>query len=243
MNEQLTHVVTLLRDPFADDLAGTYLYGSATAGGLRPTSDVDVLGVLRRRSTPTERRRLIDALLELSMRPRYLEVTLVVASDVRPWRYPPRMELQYGDWWRAELERGMEPWPEENPDLATLLAMVLQSGRTLQGPPPQKLLEPVPIADVVRAASDGLEKILGDLEHDTRNVLLTLARIWVTAETGEIRSKDEAAAWALERQPSEALDRARRLYLEGEYGSWEDLDVSADAERLVAEITAAGTGR
>jgi predicted nucleotidyltransferase len=243
VDEQVKAVVELLRRTFAADLAGAYLYGSATAGGLKPTSDLDVLGVLGRRSTESERRRVVDELLELSMRPRYLEVTLVVESDVRPWRYPPRMELQYGDWWRAELERGEEPWPEVNPDLATLLTMVLQNGRTLHGLPPQELLDPIPVGDVVRAATDGLDKILGDLEHDTRNVLLTLARIWVTAETGEILSKDDAAAWAVAKTPSEALERARALYLAGDYGTWDDLDVGAEADRLVTAISAAGTGR
>jgi predicted nucleotidyltransferase len=243
MEDQLEPVVALLRDTFADELAGAYLFGSATHGGLRPTSDLDVLGVLRRRSTASERRTLIGALLDLSMNPRYLEVTLVVASEVRPWRYPPRMDLQYGDWWRDELEGGLEPWPEANPDLATLLTMVLQNGRALHGPPPEELLDPVPAEDVMRAATDGLDKLLGDFEHDTRNVLLTLARIWLTAETGKIRSKDEAAAWAVARAPSAALERARELYLAGEYGTWDDLDVRAEAERLVAEINAAGTGR
>lgn len=234
--EQLDRVVALLRDTFPDSLAGAYLFGSATAGGLKPTSDLDVLGVVKRRSTRDERRRLIESLLELSKRPRLLEVTLVVGSDVRPWRYPPRMELQFGDWWRDDFGRGLEPWPEQNPDLATLLAMVLRSGRPLHGPPPAELLEPVPIEDVKRAAEDGLQKILADLDGDTRNVLLTLARIRCTAETGEIRSKDEAAAWALARQPSEAIARARASYLAGDYGEWDDLDVAAEADRLIAEI-------
>lgn len=243
MEEQLARVVELLRDTLGDALAGAYLFGSATAGGLRPTSDLDVLGVLRRRSTREQRRRLVDALLELSLKPRYLEVTLVVASEVRPWRYPPRMDLQYGDWWRDELTRGEEPWPEANPDLATLLTMVLRTGRTLHGPPAETLLDPVPVEDVRRAATDGLDKLCGDLASDTRNVLLTLARIWVTAETGEIRSKDEAAAWALAQRPWEALARARALYLAGGYGEWDDLDVRAEAERLAAAIRASDTGR
>jgi streptomycin 3"-adenylyltransferase len=234
--EQLDRVVALLRAVFGDDLAAAYLFGSATAGGLRPTSDLDVLAVLRRRSDRPERRRILDALLGLSKRPRLLEVTLVVLDDVRPWRYPPRMELQFGDWWRAELERGEEPWPAENPDLAVLLTMVRQSGRTLSGPPPRELLDPVPREDVVRSATDGLPEVLGDLDDDTRNVLLTLARMWCTRATDEIRSKDEAAAWALEREPSEALARARELYLAGGYGAWDDLDVRAEAERLAAEI-------
>jgi hypothetical protein len=58
--------------------------------------------------------------------------------------------------------------------------------------------------------------LLEDLEPDTRNVLLTLARVWVTLDTGEIRSKDAAADWAIERLPAargEVLALARDGYL------------------------------
>jgi predicted nucleotidyltransferase len=244
VEDQLERVVVLLRAVWKDDLAGAYLFGSATSGGgLRPTSDVDVLGVLERRATRAERRRLLDGLLELSKRPRLLEVTVVALPEVRPWRFPPRLELQYGDWWRAELERGEEPWPDRDPDLAVLLTMVLQSGRTLAGPPAAELLESVPHEDVLRAADTAVDAVLRDLDGDTRNVLLTLARVWLTTETGEIRSKDAAAAWALERLDAPALARARDLYLEGGYGPWDGLDPRGDAERLAAAIRAGGTAR
>ena len=38
-----------------------------------------------------------------------------------------------------------------------------------------------------------LPALLADLANDTRNVLLTLARIRTTVASGEIRSKDDAA--------------------------------------------------
>jgi streptomycin 3"-adenylyltransferase len=47
-------------------------------------------------------------------------------------------------------------------------------------------------------------------------VLLTLARIWVTIETGSILPKDQAAEWASARLPPRAavvLQHARTLYL------------------------------
>ena len=70
-------------------------------------------------------------------------------------------------------------------------------------------------------------------------MLLTLARIWSTAETGEIRSKDAAAGWALEHLPPEhqpVLERARDGYRNGDYGTWDDLDVRACANYVVGEI-------
>ena len=243
MDEQIRGVVGLLRETFADDLAGAYLYGSATAGGLRPTSDLDVLGILRRRSTRAERDRVVAALLELSGGPRHLEVTLVALPDLRPWRFPPPLELQYGDWWRDELARGEEPWARRDPDLAVLVTMVLQSGRTLAGPPAAELLEPVPPADLVRASLAAVDGLLDDLADDTRNVLLTLARAWVTVETGAIRSKGDAAAWALGRLDLPALARALELYEEGVYGPWGGVDPATDARALAAAIRAAGTAR
>jgi hypothetical protein len=65
--------------------------------------------------------------------------------------------------------------PEPSPDLARLLSMALAGNVPLFGAPPAELLDPVPHAD---------------LKDDTRNVVLTFARIWVTLATGEIRSKD-----------------------------------------------------
>jgi streptomycin 3"-adenylyltransferase len=63
-------------------------------------------------------------------------------------------------------------------------------------------------------------------EGDTRNGLLTLARIWTTLATGEIRSKDEAANWALARLPEQhrpVLAHARAAYLGEAPEDWREL--------------------
>ncbi len=239
MEEQLDQAAALVRDVLGDALVALYLFGSAVIGGLSPTSDLDLLAVSRRPTTPTERGRLVAGLLALSMRPRYLELTIVVQSDVRPWRYPPQMDLQYGDWLRKELERGEIPPPTANPDLAALITMTLLSGIPLSGPPAAEVFAPVPQEDLVRAGADAIEGLLADLDDDTRNVLLTLARIWSTAETGEIRSKDAAADWAIPRLAEAhrpVLERARDGYRSGDYGTWDDLDVRACASYVVGEI-------
>jgi predicted nucleotidyltransferase len=242
-DEQARRVVDLLGAVLGPGLVGVYLFGSVTLGGLRSRSDLDLFAVSRRRLTADERQMIVDGLLAISGTPRPLEVTLVVESDVRPWRYPPRREFQFGEWWRREFESGvLEPWDDEtDPDLASLVTMVRLADRTLHGPPPNEVLDPVSRTDQARAMTSAVDGILLDLEHDTRNHLLTLARIWSTLVTGEIRSKDSAADWALERLPDEqrlVLERARAIYLDEDEECWDDVmpQVRAHAEHVAAEI-------
>jgi predicted nucleotidyltransferase len=243
--EQLDRVVELVGDVLGPDLVGAYLVGSAVLGGLKPESDLDVLAVTRRRTTRDQRRRLVERLLASSGQGgrRRIELTVVVESEVNPWRYPPRMDFQYGDWLRAQFEAGdPEPWPTTNPDLASLITMALLANRPLLGPPPADVFDPVPHDDLIRAITGELGALLDDLDSDTRNVILTLARIWSTVETGAVRSKDAAADWALARLPEEqraVLARARAIYVGEEEERWDDLRprIRLHAEHVVARIT------
>jgi predicted nucleotidyltransferase len=248
---QLDQVVELIHALLGHDAVAAYLYGSAVHGGLRPDSDIDVLVVGRRPTTAVERRQFIDRLLAISGRhatsgpSRSIELTIVVGSEVRPWRYPPQLDLQYGDWLRRVFERGdLPPWPTPNPDLAVLLTIVRRSGRALFGPMPAEILDPVPRADLERAMLDGIPDLLADLDSDTRNVILTLARIWTTMATGKIQPKDVAAEWALARLPRThhaVLARARAMYLGEEPDRWDDLQplVRPHTEYVVRQIRGA----
>jgi streptomycin 3"-adenylyltransferase len=222
-------------------------------GGLRPTSDVDVLAVIDRPTTERERRALVDRLLDISGRRarrgpgRPIELTLFVRSDVRPWPDPPRVDFLYGEWLRDDYETGQVPGPEPMPDLGPEIALTLAGNRTLFGPPPAALLDPFPSERIRRAIVAGIPSLLDDLDTDTRNVLLTFARIWATVVTDEISAKDEAAAWAVERLPADLrgpLDQARTMYLEGwDRDDWGDDLAAARATALamVDEIrTSAG---
>lgn len=60
---------------------------------------------------------------------------------------------------------------------------------------------------------------------DERNVLLTLARMWRTAATGEFVAKDVAATWALRGMPltiAATLAQARDTYLGKIEDDWTD---------------------
>ena len=248
VSEQVARVVEVVRAVLADDAIGAYLYGSAVVGGLRPASDVDLFVVSRRPTTRDERQRLFDGLSPISgrrTRPagwRPVELTVVVQSEVRHWRYPPRLDFQYGEWLRTELESGeLDPPSSASPDLAVLIEMVRLADRPLLGPRPSDVLDPVPRSDLTAAMTAEIDGLLADLESDTRNVLLTLARIWSTTVTGAIHSKDAAADWALARLPEEhrpVLARARDAYIGEAEESWDGTipQIRAHAAHAVDEI-------
>jgi predicted nucleotidyltransferase len=224
-HEQLAHaVVGVLRSVLGDALVGAYLHGSAVLGGLRPTSDLDVLALVDRPTTGEERSAIVRELLQISGRnatrgpARPVELTLVQHSQLRPWHPAPIVELVYGEWLRVPLERGEIPEPAPMSDLAPEVTLVLAGNRALFGPPPAELIDPVPQRDLRRAVTAGIPRLVADLESDQRNVLLTLARILATLETDEIMAKDDAAELVAHRLTPGSRDlllAARQMYLEG----------------------------
>lgn len=228
---QLDDVLRLVTSLLGDAVIGSYLHGSAVLGGLQPDSDLDVLVVVERTLDRPERIALVDGLLDISGRRarrtpgRPIELSVVVGAAVRRWSYPPDEDFQYGEWLRDDYEAGLVPAATPNPDLAVLLTTVLSHGKVLSGPPPQDVLAPVPQEDLLRAVLAGVPDLLEALHSDTRNVLLTLARIWMTLATGEVTTKDRATEWALDRLPSRyrpALNLARLAYLGEAEDEWEE---------------------
>lgn len=250
--DQIDRVVAVVSELLGGAVVGIYLHGSATLGGLKPSSDLDLLVVANRHLSPDERRTLIERLMPISGRgdptgrSRAVGLELVVQGDVRPWRYPPPLELQYGDWWRHEFQSGdFAPWESPNPDLALILEMARQADLPLVGSPPAEVLDPVPAADIRRAMLDGIPGLLADLDGDERNVVLTFARIWTTLATGMIRSKDDAANWALPLLPPEhraVLTHARAIYLGDEPEEWGELTprIRPHVDHVIGEIRRLG---
>ncbi|NLX08162.1 MAG: DUF4111 domain-containing protein [Chloroflexi bacterium] len=244
---QIARCLRLLESILGPDLLGVYLYGSAIVGGLQPYSDLDLFVVSNRPTTPEEKARLAASLPTISgnyfarvseiasagtdqvSSPRALELLIVVKSEVNPWHYPPAFDFQYGDWLRQEFEGGnIEPWPAKvMPDLALLVTQVLLASKTLLGPAPEQLLAPVPYHDFMIASVKELDSLAADLASDTRNVLLTFARIWSTVVTDAIRSKPDVAAWALDRLPAAyqpVMQRARAICIGEAPEHWSDID-------------------
>jgi streptomycin 3"-adenylyltransferase len=236
--DQVGRLVALIGDVLGDAVEAVYLYGSAVEGGLKPASDLDLLAVTSRRTAAEERRRLVDGLRPISSRAerpygwRPVELTIVARPDMVPWRHPPRTDFQSGEWLRAAFDAGKDqPWRDLSPDLTVLLAQVRKSGRPLIGGPATQVLPEVPDAELSAAMREEIPGLLSDLDTDTANVLLTLARIWYTLETGDFAPKDVAADWALKRLPpgaARALEVARDAYLGRAAGRINSARLTAD---------------
>jgi len=165
--EQISATTGIVRDVLGASVLAAYLYGSAVAGGLRPGSDLDVLVVSERALTGNERAAIIKRLLPISGRHavggpgRPIELTIVARPALTPWRYPPSLEFQYGDWMRTELERGELPeWPRSDPDVAILIETARRAAVPLIGPPIAAALGPVPRADFIRAMVDSIPVLM-----------------------------------------------------------------------------------
>lgn len=230
-------------------LLGAYLHGSAVLGGFRPDSDIDVVVVSARRSSADQKRRLIELLLALSGGPssptsgRPIEFDVVVASEIRPWRYPPRFDFHFDELLRDRFESGeVEPWSgSTNPDLASAITMALIGDAPLVGPPAADVFDPVPREDYLDAILRDIQTVDEYLPWDTRNVVLTLPRIWSAVATDRVDSKESSALWALPRLPADhriVLERALAAYRGELADSWDDLqaDARAYADHVLAEI-------
>jgi predicted nucleotidyltransferase len=246
---QVQAILVALHDLLGPQLIGAYLHGSAVLGGLQARSDIDVLAVSATPLMHQQKGRMIVRLLAVSgsdpdtAPPRPIELTIVVASEVRPWRYPSAIDFQYGEWWREAFEGGeVDPRPSRtDPDLAVMITMALRADVPLVGPPASQVFDPVPHVDFVQALVAGLPGLLATLDSDTRNVVLTLARVWNGVVTGGVESKAAAADWALPRLTAghrQVLQRARDIYLGAEEEHWEDLRgrLQPFAQAVIAQV-------
>lgn len=224
VSAQLSQALDVIESHLASRLLAVHLYGSALEGGLKPYSDIDLLVTVATEPDKTARQALMFDLLKISAPPgqsrdlRALEVTVVVRKDIVPWRYPARRELQFGEWLREDILEGIVAPAVIDADLAILLTQARQHSITVTGSPAADLFDPVPECDIFRVLAESLKlwNTPADWAGDERNVLLTLARVWYSAATGKIVTKDAAADWVLERLPEEhqsALSEARQAYL------------------------------
>lgn len=198
-------------------VVGVWLHGSAVAGGLRPDSDLDLLAAIRGPVPDDARRPLLAGLMALSGGgPRPLEVIVIDLAEPAALAFPSRSEFTFGEWLRDSFQAGAQPRPHRDPEYTVLLAQARQAALALSGPPAVRVLPAVPPRDLRRALAACIPALVAALPGDARNVLLTLARIWHTHETGGFAPKDRAALWACARLPPAqalVLDQARRAYL------------------------------
>jgi len=224
ITNQLLDALLVLESQLGDSVQAIHLFGSAIDGGLKPYSDIDLLITMDAPLGESKRAVLMTDLLSVSAFPgtdstrRALEVTVLAQEDVVPWRHPARRQMQFGEWLRDDINAGVFEPAMADHDLAILLTKVRRHSVALYGPPAHEFFDEVPVIDLQRSLLETLSQwnTEADWEGDERNIVLALVRIWYTAMTGDIASKDAAAGWALQRLPLEhkhVVMAARDAYL------------------------------
>lgn len=242
--EQIEQCVELLRNILKEDLLGLYLYGSFVMGGGKAYSDLDFFVVSKRETNQEEKKQLALELLNISgvykkSQKRPIELLIVVHSQVNPWSYPPHFDFMYGEWLRSDCESGsFKLWEDkEMPDLAILVTQLLSSHKTLFGNAPKDFLCEVPSEDILKAMKASSDERFECINGDTRNVLLTQARIWFYLKRGKIYSKPDAADWALQRLPNKhqaSLLKAKSVCLGEQDDIWEEnLDEAIECAKFM----------
>jgi len=222
-------VKNILNSYISDKILGIYLYGSIVDGGLKKNSDIDILAAINESLTDSEKKVLIEALMEVSGEignekgKRYLEVTIILYNDLNPWRYPPKSEFVYGEWLREDYRSGMIPQKNVDPDLTILLYQARQTHRHLDGIDLREVIPEIPSIDLFNGIMESIPRLIAAYHGDERNVLLTLCRMWLTLNTKEIVSKDKAGVWAKTQVPEEhkeIIELAVKDYLSEAQINW-----------------------
>lgn len=197
-------LLALLHESLGPALRGVYLHGSLAMGCYNPLrSDIDVLAVADLPLTAAQRAALVVALPAISSPEQPIEISVLHAGALAPWRHPAPYELHYSEAWRARYAANDAAGePGVDPDLAGHITVTRERGVVLFGPPPGALLPEVPPADF-------LDSILTDVLSDEFGLagltasdnptytILNVCRTIGYMKTGRIMSKDEGAMWAL----------------------------------------------
>jgi streptomycin 3"-adenylyltransferase len=203
---QVDRIAASSREIIGDDLVGVYLHGSLAMGCFNPArSDIDVLVVARRTLAAADRLRFARAMLDCSRQPCPVEISVLHAADLRPWRHPAPYQFHFGESWRQRfadaLAAGAADLPLAEPraddDLAAHITVARARGVALSSPPPAETLPDVPHADYLDAILDDFAWCREHAPAFGVYAVLNACRVLAAARERLVLSKREGGEWAL----------------------------------------------
>jgi hypothetical protein len=209
-----------MRAALGENLVGVYLRGSLALGAFDPaTSDVDFLAIIERPVMDGEFAALaaLHERLSRSANPYGDQLEGAYMDRRAAWRYAPGQRFP-----TIARNEALE-WSAHGANWVLERWAVREHGRTLLGPEPRGLFAPV-TTDELRGAVRERLRDWADFAHATDDpdwhthlgqkayVVETMCRALCTLETGKLRSKPQAVAWAHKALPTpwrELVERSR----------------------------------
>lgn len=225
VHDVLEPLLDRIRQVLGEKLVGLYVYGSLVTGDFDPhISDLDLMAAIATELGEAEFTALDRMHHDLAReRPQWtdrIEIAYITLDALRTFR-TRRSPI-------AIISPG-EPFHFKDAGIDWLINwyLVREKGRTLYGPPPAAIIEPLSrdeyIAAVRAQALDWRDWIMGDFSQPYQGyAILTLCRAFYTHVHGEHVSKRQAAAWAKGQLPEWAwlIDEAMR---------WREAAIAGDA--------------
>jgi hypothetical protein len=209
--EPLDRILPSLLDDLASslgaDLVGAYLYGSAVSGGFDATiSDLDIVIVTARSTDAIDFGVLEGIVGRLATRqPAWadrLDIAFVGRETLATFREGgPLVDISHDEPLRRipNADDWLETW-----------FLTRDADTALIGPSPKELIPPIAVGEFLQGVALDVDRLVEKARDDPRDGsvayrLLTLCRALRSLESGAICSKDEGAAWVIERHPDARL--------------------------------------
>jgi hypothetical protein len=182
------------------------LYGSLAAGGFRSgRSDIDVLVVIDGDLVDGQAAALTHLLRRADVGGAGgVDLHVVTAQAAGAPTQAPPLELHIGRYGQSSIGLEVECRVAAVPDLPPELSMARADGRAIRGALPREVIAPIPADWIVDRGRHWLMtwRSLTDDAENAAFMVLTACRIWRFAMENVHCPKTQAAAWALDREPS-----------------------------------------
>lgn len=202
----LDNLLAEIKQITGDQFVGCYLHGSLAMGSFQPgNSDIDLLVVLNKALSTQQKQRLAALFLSQSKHPYPVEISFLLASKLKEEKHPFSYLFHYSEYWRERMEVDKEQVVEKSEghdaDLAAHIAVLLDRGIVLEGPPADSVFPAIPKADYISSIQSDYEECLGVYLDKPVYALLNMLRFYWYLKEGCILSKVEAGERAYEDFP------------------------------------------
>lgn len=213
VKDQIKKVTDAWLKCIGESVIGVYLHGSIVLKYfVENVSDIDILIICDRRLSRDERILISKEIIDLDCKPSHLEMSAVWINDLNPWKYPTPCQYHYSDTWTEHYKNLLEGNIKESfivdedfcdPDIASYVHLINQSGICIYGKPIKEVFPAVPEKDFWNSLSNNITEYdfeAYDPRYFSSNILI-LGRILSYKKEKRILSKYEGALWTMDFVP------------------------------------------
>ncbi|WP_346888452.1 aminoglycoside adenylyltransferase domain-containing protein [Clostridium sp. UBA1056] len=240
----LENIVNSYKNILNNNLIGIYLHGSLVMNCFNPDiSDIDFLVIVREPLDVSNKRKLIDILLEISKDGpgKGFEMSVILEKDAKNFRYPTPYILHYSNLHKANYESDYNYLCEdgEDSDLAAHITVIMARGICIYGKPREEVFSPIPRNYYLKSVYNDIEDSRKEIIFSPVYKTLNLCRVLYYLKEGYISSKKEGGQWACSNLPKEyinTVEEALNCYEKGIGGNFDKKDMVSFADFMMKSI-------